>query len=142
MTIRAIRIAKSDRNVDVDFEALPAVSREYIIKYGLTQALNDAAAPINAKDANCAANAWALVQKRVEKLMAGTIGMRESDPVRAEAMNLARRALSAKGFEGTAAELTTKASELVDANPVWMEKAKARVAEAAAMADLLGDIEV
>lgn len=66
-----INIAKAGREVEIDFAALPPVSQAYIIKYGLTQCLNDAHASIKAVEDGASDKSWALVEVRLAQLTSG-----------------------------------------------------------------------
>jgi hypothetical protein len=101
-----IIIDKAAKTYEIDFAALPPVSQERVIAYGLTQLLGDAAAPIatsasidgrrvplagnDLAKANIAARE--LVEKRLADLSAGILRrVREGDPVAAEARRIAIR---------------------------------------------------
>lgn len=67
-----INIAKANHaTFDVAWDELPEVSKNYIIRYGLTQALNDAHASIKATDDNADEKALALAEVRLKALLEG-----------------------------------------------------------------------
>lgn len=70
MTPITITIAKLGRDTTIDWEALPQASKDYIIAYGLKQTLNDSIASVSGAEAE------GLLAKRVDKLLAGTMGIR------------------------------------------------------------------
>jgi hypothetical protein len=73
----------------------PAITQEYIYNYGLRQILNDAMA--SAKEEDGAANARAMAEKRLDNMYAGTLRaspVREGDPIRARALELAGNAVA------------------------------------------------
>ena len=83
---------KHDRSVEIDVRKLPTASLVAIFDYGLQRIINDAA---NAGGKDATADSWSgNAQKKVDSLLAGeTRQARESDPVRAEARNMARAAV-------------------------------------------------
>ncbi len=83
---------KHDRSIEIDVRKLPAASLIAIFDYGLQRIVNDAA---NAGGKDATADSWSgNAQKKVDSLLAGeTRQARESDPVRAEARNMARAAV-------------------------------------------------
>ena len=137
-----INIAKAGTSVEFDFDAAPDHVRAYIINYGLTQCLNDAAASVSVKDLTGAdlekakASALGLVQKRLDNLKAGTLRAssgRTSDPVAREAKALGTtaviRAFAKKGlkpadaakhkdFSSLVAEYASRASTLEQAKAI------------------------
>lgn len=73
----------------------------YVVEYGLKQSLNDAIAAVKVDAPDYSrANAGALVEKRLNAILTGSVkqaGTREaSDPVMAEARKLAKAAFNAK----------------------------------------------
>lgn len=102
----SIKVDKAAHTYEVDFDALPEVSRNRVIAYGLTQLLADAAAsvatsanvggrriPLVGNDlAKAQIEAKALTDARLADLSAGILRrMREGDPVSAEAKRIAIR---------------------------------------------------
>lgn len=76
-----IRVARINRNEVVDFDALPAKSKDFVINYGLKQLLNDS---IVSGETDSERNG--LLDKKLDKLFEGTLdvregGTRESDPL-------------------------------------------------------------
>lgn len=95
--MQKVSIKKLEQSVDVDFEALPDVSRNFIINYGLKQVLNDAHSSCvwKAKDGSLpyveesdgdtskASNSWkaavlAAVQVKIAALESGDISTRKA----------------------------------------------------------------
>lgn len=64
-----ITVAKAEKTFQVDFDKLPEASREYIIRYGLRQSLNDSVAGAEAKSDEALKRA----QARYDGLLDGTI---------------------------------------------------------------------
>lgn len=94
-----VQITKLNQTRQIDWDNLPETSRDYFIRYGLKKALNDSMA-----GAENDAEAEALVDKRIAKVLEGTMGTREvgpRDPVAAAAKAIAetkvKNALKAKG---------------------------------------------
>jgi hypothetical protein len=91
-----IKIAKVNELVDVDVEALPPVSLQYAITYGLTQSFNDAHAAIARKNFETDAAFFAAVRekanKRIDQVLTGNVpGARAPvDPHAAKARKLAK----------------------------------------------------
>lgn len=88
-----IYIAKADQELEINVDALTPETITYIVKYGLTQSLNDAAASVPKDSADAADKTMALVNKRLDKLLAGNppaIGTRVGggDPVRKRAIEI------------------------------------------------------
>lgn len=98
-TIFNIDVTKAGKSFEIDFQGLPEVSREYLIAYGLRQALNDVHASISLKaadkdgnklyetEADVTAAALEAVEERIAKLQEGTMSLRAGgapvDPVEA-----------------------------------------------------------
>lgn len=97
----SINIGKTDRALQVDESKFTPAVMEYVIRYGLTQALNDAHSQITAKsdpDAKDRADkAWNLANKKLDALYAGELRAERvakvKDPVMAEAMAMAKAVL-------------------------------------------------
>ncbi len=72
--------------VEIDFDTLPEKSKRYLVAYGIRQSLSDAFA--SAKDGD---EFKAMLGKRVDSLLEGTVGMRggSGDPITREAKRLA-----------------------------------------------------
>lgn len=147
--MRKIYIAKADKHIEIDETALPAVSLAYFLDYGMTQALSDAAASVKKEDPECAAKTLALVDKRLAKILAGNppaVGERTSDPVKADAIDLAIE-MTVKGqFKAAKKPLDAKAMraaaiELIGRNPAYLHLAQKRADEAKAMAKEMEEFE-
>lgn len=159
-----INIAKAETSIEVDFAALPEVSREYIVNYGLTQALNDAVAPLAVIDGKVCVNKKPLedtsadkfeeivlgrVQKKLDALIAGTVrvaGVRVGDPVKAEAIEIAidmtvRGEFKKAGKTLDAKAMRARAVELVGRNPAYMHLARARFDKRAEEAKIIAAME-
>ena len=106
MSTFKIAVDKASHTYEVDFDAMPEVSRNRVIAYGLTQLLSDAAAsvattaniegrrvPLKGNDlAKAHMAAKALTDHRIADLSAGILRRaREGDPVSAEAKRIAIR---------------------------------------------------
>jgi hypothetical protein len=149
-----IYISKLDETLEIPFTELPEVSREHVIKYGLTQILSDACASVSVKNGESKDDARALVMKKLDALIDGTVrvaGVRTSDPVRARAIELAID-MTVKGqFKKEKKELDAKAMRaaaltLIDRNPAYRhlaEKQLEREAEdAAQLAAMLANADL
>jgi len=70
----SIFIAKTGRTIEVDFDALPDVSKEYLIKYGLKQCFNDchSSVKVGGED-DWMDKANAFVDIKLEKLESGEL---------------------------------------------------------------------
>src|SRR5882724_10749570 len=125
-----IYIAKIDDEIDVDVEALPAVSLEYIIRYGLTQSLSDAAASVSNEDiaSEGPGKAKGLINKRLDKIVAGEppalVGRVGGNPVRSRAIEIALAQVikprwSKAGKKQDPKKMRQEALELVKRNPAY-----------------------
>src|SRR5260221_7831346 len=88
-----IYIAKADTTIEVDVDNMPKNSFLYVVTYGLTQSLSDAAASVNGEDPDVEALTMSLVNKRLGRLMDGTppaIGARVGggNPIRRRAIEI------------------------------------------------------
>lgn len=77
------------RTVEIDWDALPAASKSFVINYGLKQLLADS--HVSGKTAD---EKLGLLDKKLDKLLEGTLsirsgGTREGDPVAKELTKLA-----------------------------------------------------
>jgi len=137
-----IYIAKIDDEIDVDVEALPAVSLEYIIRYGLTQSLSDAAASVSNEDiaSEGPGKAKGLINKRLDKIVAGEppalVGRVGGNPVRSRAIEIALAQVikprwSKAGKKQEPKAMRQEASELVKKNPAYMHLAERYIAQEA-----------
>ena len=159
-----INIAKADTTIEIDFDSLPEVSKDYIINYGLTQALNDAVAPLAVIDGKVCVNKKPLdntaadkfgeivigrVQKKIDALVAGTVriaGTRIGDPIKAEAIDIAidmtvRGEFKKAGKALDAKAMRARAVELVGRNPAYMHLAQSRFDKRAEEAALIASME-
>jgi len=90
-----VHVAKLDEDFDIEFESLPHESVKYVIQYGLTQCINDAAASIQSKNFDTQVEfenaVRGKVAKRVDQLHTGDVpGSRApADPEKAKARALA-----------------------------------------------------
>lgn len=139
-----ISIGKANQTIVVDFGALPKTAQDYVIKYGLTQCLNDAHSSVTAKevpnDDERAEQAMALAEGKLEALLRGEVrafGGRTGDPIKAEANRIAvlavRNILRANGKKTkdyTAEQLAQARDNWIAKNPGVMETAKANVEKA------------
>lgn len=136
-----IPLIKINQHVDVDYDALPDVSKTHIVNYGLRQLLNDAMV-----SGETDSERRGLADKRLANLVAGVLrAARESDPVEAEIRRLAiARAKadwkrehgafpSAEQHRGDAFQARVTA---LRGNAKLREIAEANVAKAAELADI------
>lgn len=137
-----IRISKAWTSLDVDVDGLQPNVVEYVIRYGLTQILNDAHSQVTREshpdDDARAAECLALAQKKLDAMIAGEVRTqtRTGDAVMAEAIRMAtatvkaafRRAgikmPDAKTLRARAEAYLAKHPELVDAARTNIETAK------------------
>jgi hypothetical protein len=146
----SINIGKTDRALQVDESKFTPAVMEYVIRYGLTQALNDAHSQITkASDPDAklrADKAWNLANKKLDALYAGELRAervgKPKDPVMVEAMAMAEAFLVSqevrKGVdEATARKRVAKLDRAkvadwsrgyLERNPEVVEKARALVA--------------
>jgi hypothetical protein len=66
-----ITVSKTNQQFNIDFEALPKASQDYVIQYGLKQCLNDCHSAFKDVD-----HAKAQVEMKVEALRSGTVSLR------------------------------------------------------------------
>lgn len=140
-----IRIAKMDKEVELDFEALPDAAKSYIIAYGLKQSLNDSIASAKTK-----AEMEALLDKRILAIMGGTVGIRTIRETISEmekvSRELAKKHFKSKGLKGEKLNAAVdqlwnhpKIAEAAQAEIVRRNAAKlaekAQIAELAALLD-------
>lgn len=97
-------IAKLETELEIDFEALPQVSKDFIINYGIKQKLNDCVANPEFKKGEKGTKDR--IDDMVLALMEGTITQRAAgviarDPLTTMAMQIAREALRTKGVKRT-----------------------------------------
>jgi hypothetical protein len=115
MSTITVRVAKLGTEVDFTPEQLPAESIKYLLTYGATQSVNDAAASIIRKnfesDETFAAAVREKVDARIDQIRTGNVpGSRVVDPNSA---------------------LARKVAKLAAADPATMAKLEALLAEAA-----------
>ena len=132
--------------LDIDFSKMPANSIEHFLKIGARNVFMDSYAPETEKktpdEETRLANSRAIVEKKLAAMYAGdvrvsTFGPR-GDAVARECKAIAAAYLRVKGVK-TTADNYKELLEKVAAAPSTVEKAKARVAEAA---DLDVDVEI
>jgi hypothetical protein len=125
--------------VDVNVEALAPNVLEYIIRYGLTQCLNDAHSSVTAKSEPDGAKrgeaAWELAMKKLDALKAGEVrtarvgGGRTADPVKRKARELAidvlKAMLGAKFSKADPAKVRAWVDDYLERNPEMVERARA-----------------
>jgi len=133
-----IYIAKIDDHITVDVEGLPAVSLEYIIRYGLTQSLSDAAASVSNEDivSEGPGKAKGLINKRLDKIVAGEppalVGRVGGNPVRSRAIDLAMAHVikpnwTKAGKKQDPKKMRQEALELVKRNPAYTHLAEVAI---------------
>lgn len=111
-----IAISKAKTNVEVDFNALPEVSKNYLIAYGLKQRLNDVHSQINAAEENAPALALALVEQAIKALQDGTTRVAGSrvtaNPFEVYMMEQLRKALKIKSNKELVEKLEAKGVDI------------------------------
>lgn len=135
------------REVKLDLAKLPAASLSFALAYGLKQYIADGTA--GSEDQN----GYDLgLQQRLDKLAEGdftrkaTASGPKSDTPEGRAKKLAVAAIRAKlqaaGQKADAAKINEAASKMVEAQPIWLERARKALAEEAKLADAadIGDI--
>lgn len=149
-----ISIGKANTQLAVDFDSLKDHVKDYVIRYGLTQILNDAHSSVTATEEPDATKrgeqALTLAEKKLQAMVNGEVrafGGRTGDPVQAEANKLARnailKALKAQGRKAKEVEpeaMRTAIAKYLAGNPKVLEIAKSNI-EAAKGLDITG-IEV
>lgn len=113
---------------------------EHIAYIGLRNILMDSHAGVTSDEADYVAKSRAIAEKKLAALYAGevrTVGTREGDPVKAEAMRLAVAAIEAmlkkagrKPKDVDKAKLRESAKQYLDRHPELTETARARVEQA------------
>lgn len=104
--------SKVPGGIDIDLDTLSPVATDYLIRYGLKQALNDSHAAMKPSDPDySSANVLATVEKRLAAIMSGTVrqgvAREASDPIGAEAKKIAAEWWKALGDQKRKANLTT-----------------------------------
>lgn len=137
-----IRIAKADRDIEFDLEALSLDVCTYLLTHGLKQMLNDTHAGVKADDPEAAQKAWSLAVKKADALKAGQVrsaGERTADPVKREALRMASETVLAKWKKAKderkddAKAVRTAAKKLIAENGAYMAMAERRVEELKAL---------
>jgi len=142
MTDFTIKIAKAKRDVVVTWDNLPDAVKAYVVEQGLSKLLNAATTKIKKDEADAEAKAFALVEKKLENLVAGNIKARTaktkvSGAVAAEARRLAKaivkagiKAKNKKISDYAAKAITEMANLYLEQHPELMATAEANVAAA------------
>lgn len=141
----SITVSVRKRSIEItDVQSWPLDSIAKVFTYGFQQIFNDAAA-----SAKTDAEADALVAKRRANLAAGILRaspIRESDPVKAEAVAMAIAKVEAaikrsgkKVADYAAADIRSNALALIEKDPAIMEAAKVAVD---AKASAMGEVEI
>jgi hypothetical protein len=105
-----IKIGKADRLVTVDYDALTQHVKDYVIRYGLTQILNDACSSVPKEKP---AEAFALATKKLAALQAGEVRTRRDggDEIEREAVRLALiRVKASATFKGKSSKEQSEAA--------------------------------
>lgn len=135
------------REVTIDLTAMPADSLAFALIYGLKQYIADGTAGSEDQTGYDVG-----IEQRLAKLAegdfsrkAGERGPRADTPEgRAKKLAVAaiRQKLKAAGQDATAAKINEAAAKMIDAQPVWLERARKALAEEAKLADAtdIGDI--
>src|SRR5678815_4288031 len=100
MTDFTIKIAKAKRDIVVTWDNLPDSVKAYVVEQGLSKLLNAATTKIKKDETDAEAKSFALVEKKLENLVAGNIKTRSaktkvSGAVAAEARRLAKAIVKA-----------------------------------------------
>lgn len=139
------------RLVEIDIAKLPAASVVFALQYGLKQYIADGTA---GSEDQTGYNVG--IDQRLAKLAEGDFtrkaseGTTRSDSPEGRAKKMAVAAIKAKlaasGAKADAKAINEAAAKMVEAQPVWLEKAKkalaeeAKMAEAADVGDILNDL--
>lgn len=133
------------RLVNIDLRTLPAASIAFALEYGLKQYLADGTAGSEDQTGYDVG-----LDQRIAKLKegdfsrkAGTSGPRQTTPeglAKKLAADAIRLKLSAAGHKADAKAINEAAAKMVEAQPVWLERAKKELAETAKMSAGLDDI--
>lgn len=129
------------REVMIDLATLPAASVMFALTYGLKQYIADGTA--GSEDQ---AGYDLGIDQRLRKLAEGDFSRKtgegrgpRTDTPEGRAIKLAKVAIKAKleaaGAKAEAAKITEAAKKMVDAQPVWLERAKKQLADEAKLAD-------
>jgi hypothetical protein len=148
-----INIGKLNETVDVDVDRLSAEVMTYVVRYGLTQILNDAHSSVTEKaypDADEREEAvHGLVHKKLDALYSGEIRVNavRGDAVQRMALDMAEkiakdiwRKSGKKVTDVDAKGWRAKAEIVLEKKPELLDRAKARIAEDAA--ETVDDIEL
>ena len=76
-----ILIAKADKTISVDFDAMPENAKRFLIEYGLRQKLNDAGSSATVKELGkeeAGNQAFAMAEASLAALMQGDVSVRRS----------------------------------------------------------------
>lgn len=140
-----IRIAKAGTSLAVDVEAFAPNVLEYVVRYGLTQILNDAHSAVTVHthpDAEArAAECMALAQKKLDAMIAGEVRTQtRSDSIVAEAMRLAvitvKAAFKKAGLKMPDAKgLRARAEAYLEKHPELLDTARTNIETAKALAE-------
>lgn len=141
--VMEINVSKADRTLEVSFGQFTADVQDYVIRYGLTQILNDAHSIVKSTEDGASAKAWALATKKLDALKRGEVRSSATraptDPVKAEALRMAEGAIRAikSSKDLTAKQVREKAMKYVD---TFMERAREAVEFRASLEiDLAGE---
>lgn len=142
-----IRIKKADRSVAVDFGALPQVTQDFVVKYGLTQILNDCHSQLTKDSPDFSQeNVMALVNKKLDALARGDLSRKRGektvsgDTVESMMFDIAceeiKAGLAKAGIKIKATDLKERAKARVAGHADRLRaKAETRLAELAELAD-------
>lgn len=132
------RSTLGQHTVELDWDAMPEASKDFVTRYGLKQYIADGMA--GAADE---AAAKAGVETRVAKLLSGDLTRTKGeakdapDSIGSRAMKLAsatiRAAMKAKGLKADKDAVKAAATQLVASQPKWTEDAKAQLETEAGM---------
>lgn len=142
----SIKIAKADRNVEVDWDSLPDQVKLYVVEQGLSKLLNAATTKIKKDEADAKDKAFALAEKKLDNLKAGQVKTRSAKSgkvagaVMAEARRLAKaivkagiKAKNKKISDYAAKAITEMANLYLEGHPELITTATANVAAAEAL---------
>lgn len=110
-----INIAKANRPMSVNVDGFTPPVLEYVIRYGLTQMLNDAHSQVTAKTEADAVtrgeSAWALAQKKLDALVSGVTRAARASGPRGDAVATEVRRIARANIMGNAIKRWPNAQE-------------------------------
>lgn len=117
-------------NVTIDWETLPESSKEYLILNGIRQSLADSYAGAKPEEA------LGLMEKRLQKILDGTMGQRESDPLQREITAVIGAILASPQYKNWNKDAKAAARETLRENPKVIAAAQQRLDAQKALGNL------